>query len=71
MIPLFTHFPKLSAALPYIPLALRPTPVDRALRLGDALDIGRLYIKRDDVSGAAYGGNKVRKLEFLLGDALR
>jgi len=70
MIPLFVRFPRLAAAVPHTSLAVRPTPVERALRLGEALGIERLYIKRDDVSGAAYGGNKVRKLEFLLGDAL-
>jgi D-cysteine desulfhydrase len=33
--------------------------------------LDQLYIKRDDLSGAVYGGNKVRKLEFLLGEAIR
>jgi len=40
-------------------------------RLGQALGAEHLYIKRDDLGGRPYGGNKVRKLEFLLGDALR
>ena len=41
-------------------------------RLGAALglDAGRLWVKRDDVNGVGGGGNKVRKLEFLIGDAL-
>ena len=39
-------------------------------RLGSEVGIERLYVKRDDLSGEAYGGNKVRKLEFLLGRAL-
>ena len=39
-------------------------------RLGGALELEHLYVKRDDLSGALYGGNKVRKLEFLLGKAL-
>jgi 1-aminocyclopropane-1-carboxylate deaminase/D-cysteine desulfhydrase-like pyridoxal-dependent ACC family enzyme len=34
------------------------------------LRVRSLFVKRDDVSGEAYGGNKVRKLEFLLGQAL-
>lgn len=71
MIPLFAHFSGLAAAVPHTPLAIRPTPVERAVSLGEALGIERLYIKRDDLSGAAYGGNKVRKLEFLLRNALR
>jgi D-cysteine desulfhydrase len=41
-------------------------------RLGAALglDAGRLWVKRDDLNGVGGGGNKVRKLEFLIGDAL-
>lgn len=38
--------------------------------LGTALGITGLLIKSDDTSAAEYGGNKVRKLEYLLGDAL-
>jgi D-cysteine desulfhydrase family pyridoxal phosphate-dependent enzyme len=55
------------------PLAsIRPTPLERADRLGAALglDAGRLFVKRDDVNGLAGGGNKVRKLEYLVADAL-
>jgi len=43
--------------------------VDRWERLGAEAGIARLYVKRDDISGEAYGGNKVRKLEFLLARA--
>ena len=46
-----------------------PTPIEKANRLSKELGIG-LYIKRDDVMELALGGNKVRKLEFLLGDAI-
>ncbi|MGE4169103.1 MAG: D-cysteine desulfhydrase [Candidatus Margulisiibacteriota bacterium] len=46
-----------------------PTPLDRLDRLSVELGI-ELYVKRDDLNGLAGGGNKVRKLEFLLGDAL-
>jgi D-cysteine desulfhydrase len=45
--------------------------VEELPRLGAALGVGRLYVKRDDLSGEAYGGNKVRKLEFLLAEAVR
>ena len=40
------------------------------LRLSEALGGPRLFIKRDDETGLATGGNKTRKLEFLLADAL-
>ena len=60
-------------AFPRTPLAaVSPTPVEPMDRLGEALglDAGRLWVKRDDVNGVGGGGNKVRKLEFLIGDAL-
>ncbi len=46
-----------------------PTPLERAERLGRELGL-ELYVKRDDVMELALGGNKARKLEFILGDAL-
>ncbi|MDQ1402492.1 MAG: D-cysteine desulfhydrase [Actinomycetota bacterium] len=54
------------------PLAHLPTPLERADRLGAALgfDDGRLWVKRDDCTGLAGGGNKARKLEYLCADAL-
>ena len=71
MISLFQRYPLLREKLPYVALGDFPTPVQRLERLGDELGIGQLYIKRDDLSGKLYGGNKPRKLEFELGDALR
>ena len=55
-----------------LPLAHLPTPLEPADRLGRALGLepGRLWIKRDDLTGLATGGNKARKLELLLGEAL-
>jgi 1-aminocyclopropane-1-carboxylate deaminase/D-cysteine desulfhydrase-like pyridoxal-dependent ACC family enzyme len=47
-----------------------PTPVQRMDNLGQRLSCENLYVKRDDLSGQTYGGNKVRKLEFVLADAL-
>jgi D-cysteine desulfhydrase family pyridoxal phosphate-dependent enzyme len=49
-----------------------PTPLESADRLGTALGFqpGRLWIKRDDLTGLATGGNKARKLELLVADAL-
>jgi 1-aminocyclopropane-1-carboxylate deaminase/D-cysteine desulfhydrase-like pyridoxal-dependent ACC family enzyme len=51
-------------------LAALPTPLVRALRLAEALGIGALYVKRDDLTGFAFAGNKARPLEFLLAAAL-
>lgn len=55
-----------------LPLAHRPTPVEPLSRLGAELGMapGRLFVKRDDLTGLAGGGNKARKLEFLCADAL-
>jgi len=56
------------------PLATLPTPLQeaRALRaaLGGPGACPRIFIKRDDLTGLAFGGNKARKLEFLVADAL-
>jgi D-cysteine desulfhydrase len=52
------------------PLATLPTPLMRARRLERALGCPPLYVKRDDLTGFAVAGNKARKLEFLLADAL-
>ena len=71
MIPLFEHYPKLSKNIPYVSLGKFPTPIERMDALGKELGLGNLYVKRDDKSGDLYGGNKVRKLEFILGDAIR
>lgn len=47
-----------------------PTPIEELPRLSKALGGPRLWIKRDDQTGLALGGNKTRKLEFLLAEAL-
>ena len=57
------------AQLPRLRLGHFPTPLVRLDRLSETLDLD-LWMKRDDCSGLALGGNKTRKLEFLLGDAL-
>jgi D-cysteine desulfhydrase family pyridoxal phosphate-dependent enzyme len=46
-----------------------PTPIEAIPRLSDALGGPRLLIKRDDLTGLAFGGNKTRKLEFLVAEA--
>ncbi len=56
---------------PRAPLANLPTPLDDAPRLSKALAGPTILVKRDDLTGMALGGNKMRKLEFLMGDALR
>jgi 1-aminocyclopropane-1-carboxylate deaminase/D-cysteine desulfhydrase-like pyridoxal-dependent ACC family enzyme len=56
------------AGLPRLRLGTLPTPLVPLERLSDRLQI-ELWMKRDDVSGLALGGNKTRKLEFILADA--
>ena len=54
---------------PRVRLAHLPTPLEPAPRLSEALGV-EIWVKRDDCTGLAGGGNKMRKLEFLLGDAM-
>lgn len=54
---------------PRIRLATLPTPLQFAPRLTEVLAGPRIYIKRDDLTGLAFGGNKTRKLEYLVADA--
>ncbi len=60
---LFSTFPKAN-------VSDLPTPVARLTNLGARFNHDRLYVKKDNLSGPLYGGNKIRKLEFLLGEAL-
>ena len=54
---------------PRATLAQLPTPIHRLDNFGKQLNGPELWIKRDDLTGLAGGGNKTRKLEFLVGDA--
>ena len=54
--------------IPRIPLGVFPTPVQRLDNISRALGTN-VFVKRDDLTGLGLGGNKVRKLEFLLADA--
>lgn len=54
---------------PKVDLLAGPTPLERAHRLSEALDLD-LWIKRDDLAGVPLGGNKSRQLEYYLGRAL-
>jgi L-cysteate sulfo-lyase len=56
---------------PKFRIAHLPTPLEPLHRMRKHLNGPRLYIKRDDCTGLALGGNKTRKLEFLIGDAIR
>jgi len=66
---LFDALPGLERRVPWIPLVDAPTPVQFLERL--SARVGReVWIKRDDQSSAVYGGNKPRKLEFILAEAV-
>ncbi len=56
--------------LPRVKIAHLPTRIEYLPRISSNLGGIELYIKRDDQTGLAFGGNKTRKLEFLIGDAL-
>ncbi|MEW6261852.1 MAG: pyridoxal-phosphate dependent enzyme [Thermodesulfobacteriota bacterium] len=65
---LFSRFPKLKPRLPWTPLLAGPTPAAPLLNVSRRL--GReVWIKRDDLTSPLYGGNKPRKLEFILAEA--
>jgi L-cysteate sulfo-lyase len=57
-------------ALPRVSLAHLPTPLERMTRLGAAIGVETLWVKRDDCTGLGFGGNKARKLEFDLAAAI-
>ena len=71
-----THFEPMSReqlrerieAVPRVRLAHLPTPLEPCPRLSRALGGPEIFIKRDDLTGLAFGGNKTRQLEFLLAD---
>lgn len=56
-------------SIPKVSLGIYPTPLQPALRFGGRLG-HKIWLKRDDLCGLALGGNKIRKLEYLLADAL-
>ena len=55
--------------IPRLHFAHLPTPIEELPRLSDHLAGPRILIKRDDQTGLAFGGNKTRKLEFLVAEA--
>lgn len=68
---LASRFPGLQQSLPFLPLTNLPTPLDPAPGLAGHIGLEKLWIKRDDLSADVYGGNKVRKLEYLIADAIQ
>jgi D-cysteine desulfhydrase family pyridoxal phosphate-dependent enzyme len=59
-------------SIPHLNYGVYPTPIEEASRFRDALGGGapRVFIKRDDYTGPGFGGNKVRKLEYVLAKAV-
>jgi D-cysteine desulfhydrase len=60
-----------AGGVPRVRLAALPTPLVPAPRLAEVMGAGALYVKRDDLTGFAFAGNKARPLEFLLAAALK
>jgi len=68
--PLFSKFDFLEPEIPWVKLIKRPTGVEELRRIGLRWGRCNLFIKREDQTDTVYGGNKVRNLEFVLGQAL-
>jgi 1-aminocyclopropane-1-carboxylate deaminase/D-cysteine desulfhydrase-like pyridoxal-dependent ACC family enzyme len=66
-----TQIQETLARLPRVHLAHLPTPLEPLPRLTAALGGPQLFVKRDDLTGLAFGGNKTRQLEFVMADILR
>lgn len=66
---LFDALPRLAGAVPWRPLAHLPTPVERCTAIASWLGRDDVWMKRDDLASPLYGGNKVRRYEFILADA--
>lgn len=69
--PIFIRWPNLRQHISHVPLTRLPTPVSRLNVLGKAIALSELWVKRDDECSDVFGGNKPRKLEFVLSDALK
>lgn len=63
------QLPPALTAMPRMRLAALPTPIDELSKLSQSLGGPTILVKRDDLTGLATGGNKTRKLEFLIADA--
>ena len=71
--PIFEYWPALERSVGFLGLGDFPTPIERLDRLAVGAHglAGETYVKRDDLSSPVYGGNKVRTLEALFGQARR
>lgn len=58
------------AEVPRVPLAYLPTPLEHLPRLSKLLGGPEIFLKRDDLTGLAFGGNKTRQLEFVFAEIL-
>lgn len=67
---LLQRHPELAGKLPFRALMVEPTPVARLKTLENRVGADSLWVKRDDLTSPRYGGNKVRKLEWLLAGAV-
>ncbi len=68
--PLFQAYPGLQGRVPWMPLADLPTPLERMHRL--SAEVGAdVWVKRDGLTHPVYGGNKIRKFEFVFADVVR
>lgn len=70
-LPLFEQFPGLKEGLPHDNVCDLPSPIKKLNNVGEKLGLDHLYMKQDGIIGHPFGGNKVRKLEFLIADARR
>ncbi len=70
MLALLEQYPLLQEKIPHVTLGDFPTPAEKLERLGQTIHASQLYIKREYLSGKIYGGNKIRALEFLFGEAI-
>lgn len=68
--PLFDAFPALRERVPFVLLANLPTPLKRMEQLSAQVG-AEVWVKRDGLTHPLYGGNKMRKFEFVFGDVLR
>jgi L-cysteate sulfo-lyase len=66
----FENLKKKIGALPRVELAHIPTPLEPMKHFSKRLEKVNVFIKRDDQTGLAFGGNKARKLEFIMADVL-
>lgn len=68
--PIFEAFPALLGRVPFVRLADLPTPLEPMAQLSERVGAD-VWVKRDGLTHRVYGGNKVRKFEFVFGDLLR